>query len=152
MWNEHGNRQYCLFLNLQFDDHGQQVGAHVSHHGGPTPPFPFCKDAAIGATPVSFDQWHCVAISYDGRMARAWLDGRFDPKPGHNPFPLPGGLHDSGPAGSDFNVGAVRRCARMTPEGPVGDKVGNPFQGLLGGLALYNRALDAHEILTLSKA
>lgn len=149
MWNEHGNRQYCLFLNLRFDGGADQVGAHVSHHGGPTPPYPYCRDAAIGETKVPIDTWVCAAMTFDGKQACAWLNGRLDESLGRNPFPYPGLLHDSGPLGSNFTVGAVRRCAQMLPEGAVGDKVGNMFCGLLGGLAIYERVLDADEMRSL---
>ncbi len=36
VWNEHGKRQYCWFLNLPIHESAEQVGAHVSGVGGPT--------------------------------------------------------------------------------------------------------------------
>lgn len=149
MWNEHGNRQYGLFLNLRFDGGEEQVGAHVSRHGGPTPPYPYCRDAAMGETQVPLEQWSCVAMTYDGRQACAWLDGKLDRSPGRNPFVYPGALHDGGPKGSNFTVGAVRRAGRMLAHEPVGDKVGNPFYGLMGGLAVYQRVLSGEEMRSL---
>ena len=58
--------------------------------------------------------------------------GRLDERPGRNPYPYPGGIFDGGPAGADFTVGAVHRGVEM----------GNFFAGLLGGLAVYQRALS----------
>lgn len=155
VWNEHRRRQYGLFLNLKIWDSAGQVGAHVSQHGGPTPGFPYCMDVAIGETPVSFDSWHCVAMTYDGNEAAAYLDGRLDVReprgePGRNPFFLPGGLNRES---ADFTVGAVSRPERVEadPQGgflETGSLTGNPFVGLLGGLAIFRRALTVAEILS----
>ncbi len=153
IWNEHRRRQYGLFLNLKIWDSAEQVGAHVSRHGGPTPGYPYCMDVAIGATPVPFEAWHCVAMTYDGTQAAAWLDGRLDMRepqgePGRNPFCLPGGLN---PESTDFTVGAVARPGRVEPDPQggfreTGSLIGNPFVGLLGGLAIFRRALTAKEL------
>ena len=157
VWNEHGRRQYGMFLHLKIWDSSQQIAAHVSSHGGATPGFPYCMDAAIGKTPVSFDEWHCVAISYDGQNARAFLDGKLDERAsqngfGGNPFFLPDGLFEGD---ADFTVGAVARPAQVVAGAAggfddVGSVVANPFVGLLGGLAVYNRALDPDEMQILS--
>ena len=153
IWNEHRRRQYGLFLNLKIWDSAGQVGAHVSQHGGSTPGYPYCMDVAIGATPVPFDDWHCVAMTYDGNEAAAYLDGRLDARepqgePGRNPFYLPGGLN---PESADFTVGAVSRPERVEPDPQggfreTGSLTGNPFVGLLGGLAIFRRALTADEL------
>jgi hypothetical protein len=153
VWNEHCRRQYGLFLNLKIWDSAEQVGAHVSQHGGPTPGYPYCMDAAIGATPVPFESWHCVAMTYDGKNAAAYLDGRLDVRepqgePGRNPFHLPGGLN---PEPAEFTVGAVSRPSRVEPDPAGGFResgslIANPFVGLLGGLAVFRRALSASEL------
>ncbi len=156
VWNEHRRRQYGLFLNLKIWDSAEQVGAHVSRHGGPTPGYPYCMDVAIGATPVAFDEWHCLAMTYDGTQAAAYLDGRLDVRepqgePGRNPFHLPGGLN---PGAADFTVGAVARPSRVEPDAQGGFResgslMGNPFTGLLGGIAVFARALTAGELASL---
>ena len=64
-----------------------------------------------------------------------------DARPGVNPYPLAGGLHDGGPNGSDFTVGAVDR----------GGEIGNFFCGDLAGLAVYDRALTPAEMLALAR-
>lgn len=153
VWNEHGQRQYALFLNLKIWESAQQIGAHISSHGGATPGFPYCMDAAIGQTPIELEQWHTAAISYDGKRARAFLDGALDTRapegaPGANPFDYTGGLF-AGEA--DFTVGAVARPDRVlrTAKGAFeeqGSSIANPFVGLLGGLAVFSRALSEEEM------
>lgn len=153
MWNEHGLRQYCLFLNLKIHDSMEQVGAHISSIGTATPGFKYCMDAAIGATAVPFDSWECVAISYDGREAKAYLNGELDARGERNPFAYPGGIFDGGPNGADFTVGAVQRPEWVDENRqPHGAVTANPFHGLIGGLAIYNRALTAEEMRALAKA
>jgi len=156
VWNEHGRRQYGMFLNLAIWDSAEQVGAHVSSHGGPTPGHPYCMDVAIGATPVSTGTWHCIAITYDGAYARSWLDGALDVRepqggPGRNPFHYPGGLLKGD---GNFTVGAVSRPDKVTSDGnggfvESGGIIANPFTGLLGGLAIYDRALSPAELASL---
>jgi hypothetical protein len=58
------------------------------------------------------------------------------------PVFLRGGLFDGGPDGSDFTVGGVSRSGEM----------GNWFQGQIGGLAVYSRALSASEMHHLASA
>jgi hypothetical protein len=151
MWNEYGKRQYCLFLNLGIDYGADQVGGHVSSIGGPTPGDPFCLDAAIGSTPVPLELWQCCAFTYDGEWARAYLNGRLDPRGARNPYHYPGGLFDGGEDGSDFTVGAVARPEDVNTPPPEVPYVGNWFYGLLGGLAVYNRALSEEELLRLAR-
>ncbi|MGB1286318.1 MAG: LamG-like jellyroll fold domain-containing protein [Aggregatilineales bacterium] len=133
VWDEsRKKRQYCLFLDLPIHDSGDQVGGHVSSHGGPTPGHPYCMDAAIGAMVLNFDRWYCVAFSYNGEYARSYLDGVLDIREGRNPFHYPYGLYDGGPGGADFTIGAVSRSGEP----------GNFFHGILGGLAVFDVALD----------
>ena len=153
VWNEHGRRQYGMFLNLGIHDSGEQIGAHISSHGGATPGFPYCMDAAIGATQIGFATWHCAAISYDGQNARVFLDGVLDVRepqgqPGRNPFFYPSGLL-AGDA--DFTVGAVERPAKVLTNSDgsfsqQGALLANPFVGCLGGLAVFRRALNQSEL------
>lgn len=153
MWNEHGWRQYCLFLNLHIHDSAEQVGAHVSAIGGPTPGEKYCMDAAIGATPIPFDTWSCIAMTYDGHQAAAWLDGRLDHRGARNPYSYPEGIFNGGSTGSDFTVGAVARPEWVDENRrPHGAVTANPYHGLLGGLAVYRRALGAAEFSALALA
>ena len=81
----------------------------MSSHGGPTPGYKYCMDAAIGQTKIGFEAWHSVGFTYDGVTARAYLDGMLDVREGRNPFSYPEGLYDGGVDGADFTVGAVSR-------------------------------------------
>ena len=141
-WDEtRARRQYGLFLNLWIHDSAQQVAAHVSHTGGPSAGQPWCMDAAIGATPVPRDCWQCVGLTFDGQSAAAWLNGRVDARTGRNPFPYPGPLYAAGPEGADFTVGAVHRQGSM----------GNFLHADLGGLAIFDRPLDASTMQALAR-
>ena len=141
-WNETGSsRQYGLFLNIGVWGGEHEICGHVSHCGGPTPGYRYCMDGAIGATPVPWDEWSLVAMTYDGTHAAVWLDGELDRRDGINPYPMAGGLYDGGITGSDFTVGGVDRSGEM----------GNWFTGLLGGLAVYDRALTPAEMWAVCK-
>ena len=140
-WNESdGGRQYGLFLNISVWQERDQVCGHLSNVGGPTPGYKFCIDGPVGATPVAFDEWSVIAMTYDGTQGYCWLNGQPDLRPGLNPYPMAGGLYNGGPNGSDFTVGAVDRSG----------EIGNFFTGDIAGLAVYNRALSPAEILALS--
>lgn len=140
-WNEsHLGRQYGLFLNISVWGERDRVFGHLSNVGGPTPGYKYCMDGPMGGTPVGCDKTTVVAMSYDGQAGYAWLDGRLDICPGLNPYSLAGGLHDGGPDGSDFTVGAVDRSGEM----------GNFFCGRLAALAVYARALSPAEMFALS--
>jgi len=140
-WNEtHLGRQYGLFLNISVWGGHDRVFGHLSNLGGPTPGYKYCMDGPMGATPVEPGRWVVAGMSYDGQSGAAWLDGRVDAVPGLNPYSLPGGLHDGGPTGSDFTVGAVHRSGEM----------GNFFRGRLAALAVYARSLSPAEMFALA--
>lgn len=142
MWDEtRRKRQYCLFLNLRIWDSKDQVCGHVSAVGGPTPGYRYCMDASIGSTPVPVDRWQFVAFTYDGEYAKSYLNGRLDERPGRNPYRYDGGIFDGGADGSDFTVGGVSRSGEM----------GNWYTGLIGGLAVFRRALSGAEIEQLHR-
>jgi hypothetical protein len=93
-------------------------------------------DASIGTTPVRYNEWNFVAMTYDGAWIKSYIDGKLDNRPGLNPYAYPEGISEGGEGGSDFTVGAVHRSNEM----------GNFFVGQLGGLAVFNRALTEKEI------
>jgi|GEM_PF-120920 len=137
LWNEtRKKRQYCLFLNIKLHDSSDQVCGHISGVGGPTPGERWCVDVSIGRSPVLFDEWTFVAMTYDGREIRSYRNGAFDGRPRRNPYAYPEGIFDGGDDGSDFTVGAVDRLG----------SIGNDYVGQLGGLAIFDRALTADEI------
>jgi hypothetical protein len=141
-WNEtNRGRQYGLFLNISVWGERDRVFGHLSNIGGPTPGYKYCMDGAMGATPVPHGQWVVAGMGYDGQTGFAWLDGHLDAVPGLNPYSLAGGLHDGGPTGSDFTVGAVHRSGEM----------GNFFHGRLAALAVFRRALTPAEMYALAR-
>ncbi|WP_338876428.1 SMP-30/gluconolactonase/LRE family protein [Spirosoma sp. SC4-14] len=137
MWNEtNRKRQYCLFLNIRLNQSGEQVCGHISGVGGPTPGEKWCVDVSIGKTPVLFDEWTFVAMTYDGNQIKSYRNGEYDERENQNPYPYTEGIFDGGEEGADFTVGAVHRLGA----------IGNDFVGQLGGLAVFDRALSADEI------
>jgi hypothetical protein len=159
MWNEYqdgGKRQYGLFVSLPHYNGGDQVCGHISKTGKPTPPFPYSIDYSASAQVVAKGEWQCVAFTYDGEYIKSFLNGEFQPREpemikntkgfdgypdgltqSKNPYYFPDGMGNNG---SDFTVGAVLLKSGM----------GNFFNGLIGGLAVFNRALNADEIENLS--
>ncbi|NOU69421.1 LamG domain-containing protein [Paenibacillus sp. LMG 31461] len=141
MWDEtDSKRQYALFLNLRIWDSYEQVGGHVSAGGGPTEGYTYCMTSSLGATEVNREEWHVVGFTYNGKEAISYLDGKLDQRETYNPFYYGEELYDGGQNGSDFTVGAVHRS----------EEIGNFYTGLLGGLAVFNRALTQEEIAILS--
>lgn len=155
MWNEYtegGKRQYGLFVDLPHYNGASQVCGHISYAGGPTPPFPYSCDYAASKQQLIKGEWHFIAFTYDGEYIKAFLDGDFQeraPEPINNTKGfdgLPDGLiHSKNPYlfeesignnGSDFTVGAVVLSRGM----------GNFFNGLIGGLAVFERVLEENEV------
>jgi hypothetical protein len=159
MWNEYqdgGKRQYGLFVSLPHYNGRDQVCGHISKTGKPTPPFPYSIDYSASAQVVSKNDWQCVAFTYDGKYIKSFLNGEFQSREpelidhtkgfdgypdgliqSKNPYYFPDGMGNNG---SDFTVGAVLLKSGM----------GNYFTGLIGGLAVFNRALYDDEIENLS--
>ncbi len=112
-------------------------------------------EAAIGATEVALEKWECIAMSYDGREARAYLDGELDVRGERNPYAYELGIFDGGEEGADFTVGAVARPEKVEMvEGKAvesGSVQSNLFVGLMGGLAVFDRALSEGEMREMSE-
>lgn len=161
MWNEYkagGQRQYGLFVSLPYYNGANQVCGHISKTGKPTPPFPYSIDYSASAQIVAKEKWQFIAFTYDGHYIKSYLNGRFmarEPEPikntigfdlypkglthSKNPYYFPDGMGDNG---SDFTVGAVLLKTGM----------GNFYKGLIGGLAVFDRALSDMEINDLGKS
>lgn len=159
MWNEYqdgGKRQYGLFVSLPHYNGKNQVCGHISNTGKPTPPFPYSIDYSASAQVVPANSWTCIAFTYDGQYIRSYVNGQFIAREkelilntmgfegypdgliqAKNPYFFP---HGMGNNGSDFTVGAVLLKKGM----------GNFFKGQIGGLAVFNRALSAKQILKLN--
>lgn len=152
VWDEsRGKRQYCLFVNggkrtdartMTREPCKDLFQGHVSDVGGPTSGEEFCITYATSGTKVPFDGWQFLALTYDTREVRLYRNGKFDASEGSNPFPHPHGLFDGGAEGAEFTVGCVS----------VKGKPGNFFAGLLGGVAVFDRALSAEQLAALAKA
>lgn len=158
MWNEYqdgGKRQYGLFVSLPHYNGKNQVCGHISYTGRPTPPFPYSIDYSASAQEVKANTWTCVAFTYDGQYIRSYVNGKFIAREkelilntkgfkgypdgliqSKNPYYFPDGMGNNG---SDFTVGAVLLKKGM----------GNFFKGQIGGLAVFNQALSAKQILRL---
>lgn len=140
-WNESNQgRQYGLFLNVKVWGPGDRIFGHLSNCGGPSPGYKYCMDGPMGGTDIACDEWFVAGMSYDGQAGYAWLNGELDIPSGLNPYRIAGGLHDGGPHGSDFTVGAVDRSG----------EIGNFFSGRIAALAVYARALTPAEMHVLS--
>lgn len=140
VWNEtRKQRQYCLFLDLQIHHSADQVGGHISGLGGPTPGQRWCMDASIGQTPIRFNEWYQVAFTYNGSEIRSYVNGRFDARVDRNPYHYTEGIFDGGQEAADFTVAAVHRQG----------EIGNYFVGQIGGLAIFDRALQEKEMQSL---
>jgi len=158
-WDEYGAvggrtgaRQYALFLNLaacrSAPEYPGGAAAHVSPVGGPTPGSAYCETAACDPRPLAPGAWHCLANAYDGAAIRAYVNGTLVANGPRNPFPLAGGIYDAeavGGAGAEFGVGLNR--VNATADGARdGFAWANRFEGLLGGLAVYNASLSAAHV------
>ncbi|MGC4233525.1 MAG: LamG domain-containing protein [Niabella sp.] len=159
-WNEYtdgGKRQYGLFVSLPYYNGDSQVCGHISKNGGPTKPFPYSIDYSASPQKVPLNTWVCAAFTYDGKYIKSYLNGIFQPRgpeliqrtagfleaypdgltQAKNPYYYPDGMGNNG---SDFTVGAVQLKKGM----------GNFFKGRIGGIALFNRALNDKEMAQVS--
>ena len=150
-------RQYALFTcghkqtdytTLTRTDAEHQVHGYVSDVGGATPDRPFSFSYATGKSKLGYDEWNMIAFTYDHEAIRVYFNGKLDENGNYNPFYWDKPIFDGGEDGGDFTV-AQREVPSWPdyPEGQPGNKVG--FGGVLGGLAVYNRALEPAEIQKL---
>ena len=155
MWNEStegGKRQYGLFVSLPYYNGEDEVCGHISNTGKATSPFPYSIDYSASKQKVVENEWCCIAFTYDGAYIKSFYNGKFEARApelinhtkgfegypngliqNKNPYYFPYGMGNNG---SDFTVGAVQ----------LKNGMGNNFIGLIGGLAVYKRALSENEI------
>ena len=151
LWNEYsdgGKRQYGLFVSLPYYNGADKVCGHISKNGKATPPFPYSVDYSTSVQKVPVGEWVQVAMTYDGKEIKSYLDGVFiESQPeliqhtkgfaGYpdglvqrkNPYYFPDGMASNG---SDFTVGAVLLKRGM----------GNFFHGKIAGVAVFNDIVD----------
>ena len=150
-------RQFAIFINGAWQNdyttyerkrsRNQTLG-YISPYGGATPDHPFAFDYATGGTVLEMNRWYMIAFTYDGEWIKVYVDGKLDTNGNYNPFKYDGPIFNGGENGADFTV-AQRNHPKWTtyPEGVPEYEEG--FDGKIGGLAVYNRALTADEILVL---
>lgn len=92
-----------------------------------------------------------IAFTYDHESIKVYYNGKLDTSQNYNPFPWDKPIYDAGEKGADFTI-AQRNLPSWEnyPEGQPKNKV--DFGGLLGGVALYKRALTEMEMEGLYKA
>lgn len=142
-------RQYGLFIDLPLYGGSEQVCGHISKTGGPTPGYPYSRDYSANSSDFPTLAWRSLALTYDGAEIRSYYEGRFEARPTYtdglgntyakNPYSFADGLNS---ALCDFTVGAVKLTAGFS----------NWFAGRIGGLAVYNRALTAAEVMAVHRA
>ncbi len=147
IWNEtQKKRQYCLFLNATTRSDSRtmtrsatkdEIHGHVSDVGGPTEGNDFCITYSSSGTKVPVDQWTMVAMTFDGKASRVYVNGTFVEEEGCNPYPLKGPMFNGD---AEFTVGAVDR----------GGEIGNYLNGEIDELAIYSRALTEEELKKLA--
>lgn len=150
VWDEpRGKRQYFLFIDIHVNKNHpdkkirDKVSGHVSDNGGATPGFPFCYDVAQSKSSVPRDEWVCIGFTYDGEEVRAYYNGVCEEHAGYNPYRFPNGIYDGGADGAGFKVGNTNEL--------YGKEKGNWFDGVIGGVAVFDRALSAEEMRKLAE-
>ena len=92
-----------------------------------------------------------LAFTYDGRWISVYVDGELDSNGNHNPFSYEGPIHDGGDGGADFTI--AQRDHPHWPHYPEGvPDYEEGFDGRIGGLAIYDRALSSGEIRSLYRS
>lgn len=142
MWQEDNNdprRQYGLFVHLPLYDGSQQVCGHVSKSGGPTPGYPYAIEYSASLRTVPQRVWQTIGFTYDGQQIISYLQGYADQRPVKNPLFFSDGLNTANV--SDFTVGGTRLTNGMT----------HFMDGMIGGVAVFDRALNAHEMMEIHR-
>ena len=143
VWGDTGieARQYAMYFNLGMcyssPVYHEGFAAHVSPTGGPTPGHQYCVTGACDPRSLAGDDWHCVTHTYDGQFIRAYVNATLASNGAYNPFPLTGGIYSPeafGKPGAEFGVGVSMAFGY------------NQYQGLLGGLAVFNATLSSDEV------
>lgn len=146
VWDEsRGKRQYYLFLNARSRtlngtttrvECSNRIHGHISDVGGPTPGLPCCVTYASGATEIPMQRWTMAAMTYKQGTVRVYVNGELDACPESNPFDGPASVFDGGRDGADFSIGT----------NSVRGTWSNLFGGLIGGVAVFRRALSDGEM------
>lgn len=159
VWNERDHkRQYALFYNGAWQYElgrrervacARRVHAYGSREGGHTPGDVACFSYATGGSEVVPGRWCCLGMSWDGEWLCAWVNGGVDGNGAANPLRFEGPLFDGGEDGADFTV-AQRAMAGWKGYPEERMPVEEGFSGLLGGVAVFGRALGEEEMRGLA--
>jgi hypothetical protein len=160
MWDENARRQYALFTSghkqahwddiVNRTDARHQAHGYVSDVGGATPGCKFCFSYGTGRQHLERGRWYMIGFSYDQREIRVYVDGKLSENGTANPFKWNKPIFDPGADGPDFTI--AQRGHPKWPEYPMGVMPHEGFHGVLGGLAVYDRALSAEEFEQLYAA
>ena len=162
-------RQYGIY----FDAHGWpwskgRLTPHIGAQDGGSPGYTFNRDYAASArkyfTGTGQGQWHMEAMTFDGAQIIAYVDGITDilravPEPPATYF---GGSHTSLEQVVDRNPFTLRKGINRSATAKrftIGATVSSPTDGglsfttgKLGGIAVFNRALSAQEVMQIRLA
>jgi hypothetical protein len=174
-----GTRQYSMLLNMPTYGGARQLTPHISSEGGVSrradgSGLPWCADFAAPNSEIPSGKWVTLGFTYDGKYIRAYFNGimeerKMDPVKDHredsyftkegpnggyrgmNPYYHGRGIFKYDPKlhstsklpPSDFTVGARNAGGSM---------LGEAMKGLIGGLAVFDRALTDEEMKQLHDA
>ncbi len=153
MWQEDNaapKRQYGLFVDLPLYGGDNRVCGHISKTGTATTGYPFAREYSASRRRIQIGtDYRFLGMTYDGSQIVSLIDGLPDSYPTYtdplgntyskNPFLFSDGLNST--SISDFTVGAVKLTAGF----------GNFFQGNIGGLAVFKKALSTREIMWINR-
>lgn len=147
VWDEtHNKRQYYLYSNAHsrtFQDEmvrypaKDMIHGHISATGGVSPGERAWISYASSNDAVEVGVWTMVAMTYDGKEIKLYVNGRLSRNERTNPFKYEDGIFDGGSDGADFTVGANHVQGKMT----------NQFIGAISGLLVFKRALREKDIM-----
>jgi hypothetical protein len=163
VWNERdARRQYALFTcglkqtnhrTMDRIDARHQTHGYVSDVGGATPGKAYCFSYATGGSKIEAGKWHMIGFTYDHESLLVYVDGELDVNGDCNPFPWNKPIF-SAPLDEPADFTVAQRALPRWPGYPEVEKPTHEegFCGLLGGLAVYDRALSGDEIRSLYRS
>jgi hypothetical protein len=146
VWDEtHEKRQYYLFSNAHAKTHQDEmvrypaknlIHGHISASGGKSPGEQAWISYASSNDPVEVGVWTMIAMTYNGKKIKLYINGILSKNEKTNPFIYEDGIFNGGSDGADFTVGANHVQGKMT----------NQFIGAISGLSIFNKALREKDI------
>lgn len=172
------SRQYGSYFDAGgFIGHHGHYNPHIGAQDGASPGYPFNHDYAATHrklfTPTGQGQWHMEAFTFNGSEITAYIDGMTDswlavpePDPAYFSLTPPSytdGVLSSVPQILDRNPYQLHKGINRSQTTKIFTIGGSPVQtppttginfttGKLGGVAVFNRALTATEIMKIRLA